>query len=551
MEHKYKILYVDDEIVNLNVFKSNFRRKYKIFTVDSGKKGLEILEKEAIDLIITDQQMPEMSGSEFLEQVLVKYPDPIRLILTAYSNIEAIIDIINKCDVYRYITKPWTKEDMSIILEKALETYQLQQDNKGLVIELKELNQYLEHKVQLRTQRYLKANQELSIAKEKVEESSKAKELFLSTMSHEIRTPLNAIIGISHLLKKDKYSPEQEENLNILSYSANNLLVLINDILDLSKIEAGKIELDKVAFDLESNLKKLKKSFTYRCKERGIALNLNFDKNLKLEHYVIGDFTKINQILNNFLENAIKFTSKGSITVGVKKNKEDENGIEICFGVKDTGIGIEQEKIQSIFDLFSQANSSTSRKYGGTGLGLAISKRLVELLGGEIKLESELGKGSAFSFSLYFDKDTKKLSPTNQNQNSEIKNLAGQRILLVEDNRLNQHVAKKFLSSWNAKIDIAENGIIAIEKAKSKKYDIILMDLHMPKMDGYNATKQIRLLADDYFQKIPIIALSASAMSINNGQFEQMGINDFIRKPFNPIELYQILKKHLSEKIIQ
>ena len=294
-------------------------------------------------------------------------------------------------------------------------------------------------------------------------------------------------------------------------------------------------------------MEKIKKVFTHRCNEKEIKLDLILDKNLKLSNYLLGDFAKVNQVLNNLLGNAIKFTSKGSITLEINKVYEDEKKLALYFEVRDTGIGIAREKIQFIFELFSQANNRISRKYGGTGLGLTISKRLIEILGGEIKLESEVGKGSSFSFSLYFEKSIKKLVSKKQDKKTEVLDLERKNILLVEDNHLNQYVAKKFLLSWNAEIDIAENGIVALEKMKTKEYDIVLMDLHMPKMDGYEATKQIRLLSGAYFQNIPIIALSASAIGINTIKFEKMGINDFIRKPFNPINLYRVIKKHLRE----
>ncbi|MGB0523027.1 MAG: response regulator [Flammeovirgaceae bacterium] len=535
----YNILYVDDEEANLRVFQAAFRREYKVFTAQSGAEGIKLLENNDIHLIVTDQKMPKMTGVEFLETITPDYPDVVKIILTGYSDVKDILRALNRCGIFRYILKPWNKQEMRITLGKALETFQLRKDNQGLVDSLQKVNEELEQRIEERTL-------ELKTAKENAEQASKAKELFLSTMSHEIRTPLNAIIGMSHLLRQSDLDEEQKENLNILMFSANNLLSIISDILDLSKIESGKIELESVDFNLEEVMKGIYKAHQPKAEEKWLDYQFHIPKDIP--ENLIGDPTRIAQIINNLLSNALKFTEKGSIGLRVKFIKQELDTIHLEFAVSDTGIGIPQDKLNTVFEHFTQASTDTTRKYGGTGLGLAISKRLVELLGGSIKVESAEHQGSTFSFIIPLKLGTRHQEKHKPNPSNQVYDLSHLTILVAEDNKINQVLMKKVLSKWNANFEFAENGIIAIEKAKKKEYDIVLMDIQMPEMDGYQATKALRKLPDSYFRTLPIIALTASTLKEERDAAHSAGMDDFVLKPFEPQNLYDTIIEYTTNK---
>ncbi|MES2386978.1 MAG: ATP-binding protein [Bacteroidota bacterium] len=387
------------------------------------------------------------------------------------------------------------------------------------------------------------AETELVEAKDKAENAAMAKAQFLSTMSHEIRTPMNAVIGITHLLLQDEPKPEQMENLKTLRFSAENLLVLINDILDFSKIEAGKIDFEEVDFSLSELLSGIRHSFAYKAEEKHIRLRIRKEEDIP--DVLVGDPTRLAQVLTNLVGNAVKFTEKGSITLDIELNKRDDKQITLDFIIEDTGIGIPQDKIDTIFDRFTQAGANTTRKYGGTGLGLSIVKRLVEMQGSSVHLESIEGKGSKFSFSLTFRHSSRSSVRNRSYQNlGTFKSLKGVNLLLVEDNPINVMVARQFLNKWDISVDYAENGRIAVEKIQAKDYDVVLMDLQMPEMDGYTASRLIRELPDEKYKKLPIIALTASAMLEVQDQVFKTGMTDYVTKPFNPSDLYNKIAMH-------
>lgn len=385
--------------------------------------------------------------------------------------------------------------------------------------------------------------QQVFKAKEQAVQASKAKSDFLANMSHEIRTPLHAIIGITRLLLQENPNVDQKKHLNILKFSSENLLALINDILDFSKIEAGKVELETTGFRLKDLIESVQQSFTFQAKEKRIDFVIDYDEHIPST--TMGDPVRLNQILNNLISNALKFTKEGSVKLNVKLLHDTEEHVTVSFKIKDTGIGIPKDKISVIFEGFTQASADTTRRFGGTGLGLAIVKNLLELHNSQLKVKSTPDVGSVFSFSIQFAKMTR---PEIINmKEGENKDLRGVNILLAEDNEINQLVVAKLIQSWNVQLDFAENGQVAVEKAQNKTYDVILMDLQMPVMDGYEATRMIRAL--DKYEKTPItiIALTASAMLETRQKVEEAGFDDYVAKPFKPDELYLKIKSHIKK----
>jgi signal transduction histidine kinase/CheY-like chemotaxis protein len=395
----------------------------------------------------------------------------------------------------------------------------------------KELNQELNIK-QERLENYI---QQLEVATEELAKSTKAKSEFLATMSHEIRTPMNAILGMTHLLKQDSPRKDQIEPINILDFSGKTLLSLIDDVLDFSKIEAGKIEFEEIEFELNKLVNVILESFKVTAKNKGIEIYSDIDTDIP--NNLIGDPARLTQILNNLVSNAIKFTEEGEVKIGVNILHDYGDEIRLQFAITDTGIGIEEERAETIFESFTQASQDTKRLFGGTGLGLTISKQLAELQGGAIAVESEEGVGSTFFVELTFGKGDEIEEVEKDVSEEGTKSLIGLKVLLAEDNVVNQKVMQRFLERWNVEMKVVEDGVEALEALKEHNYDVILMDLQMPNMDGYEAAEHIRKLDDPYKRNIPIIALTAAALKEVREKVYAAGMTDFVTKPFNPADL--------------
>lgn len=365
----------------------------------------------------------------------------------------------------------------------------------------------------------------------------KARNEFFSAMSHEIRTPMNAILGMTELLLKRNPRKDQGKLLSTLHFSSKNLLTLINDILDLSKIEAGKIEIEEVNFNVKELVENVMVSLRPKALDKDLKINVKISNSIP--EAINGDYIKLNQILNNLLSNAIKFTSEGSIEISVDMVKKTQTGYQLKFEIKDTGIGIDKDKLSTIFDPFLQANKSTQRVYGGTGLGLSIVKNLIEIQKGTIEVQSEINIGSTFIVNLPF-KNIDSSLPVNSLSNSMVSDFKWKmklNVLYVEDVVTNQFLIEEILSDWGISVTMASDGYKALELIKDKSYDLILMDIQMPGIDGLETTKRIRALKDPYFKNVPILALTASTTDSTRDEIFLCGMQDYVLKPINVDDL--------------
>lgn len=386
----------------------------------------------------------------------------------------------------------------------------------------------------------LEKNKELELAKEKAEKASKARSEFLSTVSHELRTPLNAINGITHLLIEENPKDSQVNYLNSLQFSGNYLLHFINDILEINRIDSENVPIERINNDLKAQLENIQKSFKEIAEANNNTFILDIDESIPTS--MIYDPTKLAQIFLNLVNNSLKFTRNGFVKLSARLGEVKDNQLTINFKIADNGIGIPDDKQETIFDSFSQGSIEINRKYGGTGLGLAIVKKLIELLGGNIYLNSKVGLGTTFSFELPFEisDETPIIKPVIEYDESK---LNAKKILLVEDNKINQMITKKMLENKGIYCDIVDNGEAAIESLQNEhSYDLVLMDVHLPGINGTVATQRIR----EFNNLTPIIALTAISLNENREMLLSFGMTDVITKPFEPVRFYKTISEYIS-----
>ena len=410
------------------------------------------------------------------------------------------------------------------------------------ILSLLSFSLYKNNKIRTFTYKLLQAkNKELTEQKEKAEFASKARSEFLSTVSHELRTPLNAINGITYLLLQEKPKTSQLNYLKSLEFSGNYLLSFINDILEINRLESNNVHVEKIKFNLVELVNNINQSFSGFISKNNINFKLDLD--IKGNENLIGDPTKLSQILINLINNSIKFTKNGEVILKIKTVKEKDNKITLKFVVQDNGIGIPEDKIANIFDSFSQGSVEINRTYGGTGLGLSIVKKIIEILDSEIHLESKVNKGTKFYFNLDFDKsDLKTISSIETNQIISHENLKGKRVLLVEDNKINQMITKKMVENKGMICTIIDNGEDSIVAMENNKFDMVLMDVHLPGINGTVATAEIRK-----FDTItPIIALTAISLNENREMLLSYGMNDVVTKPFAPEHFYNVISSYFK-----
>lgn len=532
-----KILVVDDEADLELLIRQKFRHRIKNneLTFEFAGNGEEALKKldvnNDMDMILTDINMPVMDGLTLLSKIKERENHYKAIVVSAYGDMENIRTAMNR-GAFDFLTKPIDFNDLETTINKTIE-------------EITIIREGLEAREQLEKTKREKEIAE--IERKKAEEAKKTEQQFLANMSHEIRTPMNVVIGMTNLLLKTSMNDQQAKYINAIKHSSENLLVIINDILDLSKIEAGKIDFENIHFSLEETLNLVYTTLKFKAEEKGLKMHIDIDKNLP--PMIIGDPVRLSQILLNLAGNAIKFTSKGSVTIKCEKLNEEKKKIMVRFSIIDTGIGIAEENISKVFESFTQASSETTRKYGGTGLGLTISKQLVELQDGTIGATSKLGEGSVFYFTIPYlagsemtlEKKIREIDP------KILAELSTKRILLVEDNHFNQIVATDTIHDLvkGLKVECAMNGREGIEKLKINTYDLVLMDIQMPEMDGYETTKYIREKMPDAIKNIPIMAMTANVLKEEIENCFDSGMNSYIAKPFDPEDLLNKIIKLL------
>ena len=524
-QNSVNILLVDDNVSNLTILKEVLDRPdANIITCNIPTDVIDLCVKEDISIALIDVKMPGLSGFELLS--LIKQnpltENVVVILMTGYSMSSEEVFLGLSSGAVDYLFKPL---DMHITNAKitsllTLVNYQREVEKKN-----KELEFY---------------QKDLFQAVEEAKKGKEIKENFLANMSHEIRTPLNAIVGITNLLKTSELDDQQKEMIRLMDFSSHALLGIVNDVLESFQIDAGKINLDLTDIDVTALFMSVTDTMRPLAVEKGLLLHHEIIG--EVPAWVKADALRLNQILMNLINNAIKFTVAGQVEVTLKVGEVNDGRTALEFTVKDSGLGIPESAIKEIFERFEQVQDKSWQKFGGTGLGLSIVKRLAELMGGSIKVNSVLGEGTSFIFTALFEHANELfIKPALQDSPpaEELSDLKHVRVLLVEDNVINQFVAIRILQQWNVKVDCALNGLEAFHKVAAQEYDLVLMDTHMPVMNGIESTRKIRTELPEGKNNIPIISFSASVIEHEQQEARNAGVNDFLEKPFHPQILHQ------------